>query len=464
MTNSFHDLTENISGKLLTSENTEYDQARAVWNGMIDRRPELIIQCMSTKDITESVKYATQKNLSISIKAGGHNVAGHGVGENSMMLDLSGMNNVHVDPDKRSAWVDGGATWRDVDKATQAHGLATPGGLISDTGVAGLTLSGGIGWLRAHHGLCIDNIKSVEMVIADGTIVNASENENSDLFWAIRGGGGNFGVITKFEFALHEFGPEVMFCAPIYPISAGAEPIRQWRNFMERHGGDVGSLIEFSTVPESEDFPEQYWGQRVYTLAAVYNGDADEGEKVMQPLRELGDMVTDFSGKMDYCNVQMLFDELMPKGQFRCYWKCHYLDRLTDEVIDNILEGNAAPASPNTLTSIWNFGGATAQVRADATAFGDRSMPYMFSIDSTWADAEDDDSNITWTRNFWDRMKPFSANGRMYLNFPGQGEEGEKVLQDTFGENYSRLRKIKTKFDPQNRFCFNQNIKPFEDT
>ena len=460
MANSHSTLAEKISGKILTADCAEFDQVRAVWNGMIDRRPKIIVQCANTKDVSEAVQYANQKSLPISIKAGGHNVAGHGVGENSVMLDLSGMKNVRVDANNKSAWVDGGATWADVDKATQPHGLATPGGLISDTGVAGLTLSGGIGWLRGRHGLCIDNIKSVEMVIANGSIVNASDDENEDLFWAIRGGGGNFGVVTTFEFALHDFGPEVMFCAPIYPLTAGAEPIRQWRDFMEKHGHDIGSLVEFSTVPESEDFPEKYWGQRVYTLAAVYNGDADEGEKLMQPLRELGEMVTDFSGKMEYCDVQMLFDELMPSGQFRCYWKCHYLDRLTDEVIDNILNGNASPASPNTLTSIWNFGGATAQVSADATAFGDRSMPYMFSIDSTWADAADDNKNIVWTRNFWEKMKPYSANGRMYLNFPGQGEEGEKTLQNTFGENYSKLREIKVKFDPENKFCFNQNIKP----
>jgi Berberine and berberine like len=301
---------------------------------------------------------------------------------------------------------------------------------------------------------------SVEIVTADGQKLNASETENADLFWAIRGGGGNFGVVTMFEFALHPVGPQVMFCAPIYLLEAGPGPIRFWRDFLADKNDKVGSLVEFSTVPESEDFPQEYWGKRVYTIAAVYAGDADEGEKLLQPLREQGELVTDFSGQIEYCELQKLFDTLMPAGDFRCYWKSHYLNGLSDEVIDMIVQGNTQPPSPNTLSSIWNFGGATAQVAADATAFGDRSMPYMFSIDSVWSDAADDGANIDWTRGFWDRMRAHSHHGRMYLNFPGQGEEGEKILEDTFGDNYSRLREIKRKYDPGNCFRFNQNLKP----
>jgi FAD/FMN-containing dehydrogenase len=301
---------------------------------------------------------------------------------------------------------------------------------------------------------------SVEIVTAAGQKLNASETENADLFWAIRGGGGNFGVITMFEFALHPVGPQVMFCAPIYPIESAAGPIRFWRDFLADKNDRVGSLAEFSTVAKSEDFPEEYWGKRVVTLAAVYAGDADEGEQLLQPLREQGPLVTDFSGQMDYCEMQQLFDTLMPAGDFRCYWKSHYLNGLSDEVIDMIIEGNKSSPSPNTLSSIWNFGGATAEVAADATAFGDRSMPYMFSIDSVWSDPADDDTNLDWTRDFWQRMRTHSHQGRMYLNFPGQGEEGEKILQDTFGANYARLREIKLKYDPENRFRFNQNLKP----
>lgn len=460
MSNAIEELGNKIDGEILVSGQDGYDGARAVWNAMIDRKPALIARCKNADDVVKTVIYARDHNLPMSVRGGAHNVAGHAVCDDGVMIDLSQMRTVQVDADNRRARVEGGATWGDVDSETQKFGLATPGGLISDTGVAGLTLSGGIGWLRSAYGLCIDNILSVEMVTADGQLRTASETENADLFWAIRGGGGNFGVITMFEFALHPVGPQVMFCAPIYPLEAGAGPIRFWRDFLADKNDDVGSLVEFSTVPEGPDFPRESWGKRVYTIAAVYAGDAKKGEELLQPLRELGELVTDFSGQIEYCELQKLFDTLMPFGEYRCYWKSHYINGLSDQVIDLILEGNAAPPSPNTLSSIWNFGGATARVAADATAFGDRSMPYMFSIDSVWSEPADDDANINWTRDFWGRMKPHSQQGRMYLNFPGLGEEGEKVLEDTFGANYSRLREIKRKYDPENRFQFNQNIRP----
>jgi FAD/FMN-containing dehydrogenase len=449
-----------IEGDVLRPGDDGYDEARSVWNGMIDRKPTLIAKCRDSRDVADTLAFAGRQDYPVSIRGGAHNVAGHAVCDDGVMIDLSGMRNVSVDVEKRTARVDGGATWRDVDAASQPHGLVTPGGLISDTGVAGLTLSGGIGWLRSRYGLCIDNMLSVEIVTADGQLRRASEQENADLFWAVRGGGGNFGVITEFEFQLHPLGPEVMFCAPVYPIECGAEPIRFWRDYLADKSDRIGSLVEFSTVAEDDEFPREAWGKQVYTIAAVYAGDPEEGERVMQPLRELAPMVTDFSGRMDYREVQQLFDALMPAGEFRCYWKSHYLNGLSDTVIDEILEGVASVPSPNSLSSIWNFGGATAEVAADATAFGDRSMPWMFSIDSVWEGAENDETNIGWTRDLWGRMQRHSHNGRMYLNFPGQGEEGEKLLQDTFGDNYQRLREIKAKYDPDNRFRFNQNIRP----
>ena len=460
MPSSVEALSNTIDGEILVSGQSGYDDARAVWNAMIDRKPAVIARCKNTGDVIKTVSFARDQNLPVSIRGGAHNVAGHAVCADGVMIDLSLMRAVQVDAENRRAWVEGGATWGDVDSETQKFGLATPGGLISDTGVAGLTLSGGIGWLRSAFGLCIDNMLSVEIVTADGQKLSASETENVDLFWAIRGGGGNFGVITKFEFALHPVGPQVMFCAPIYPIEAGPEPIRFWRDFLADKNDKVSSLLEFSTVPEDDDFPKQSWGKRVYTIAAVYAGDAAEGEQILQPLRELGDLVTDFSGQIEYCELQKLFDTLMPFGDYRSYWKAHYLKDLSNEVIETILQGNAAPPSPNTLTSIWNFGGATARVPANATAFGDRSMPYMFSIDSVWAKPQDDDTNINWTRDFWQRMQPHSYHGRTYLNFMGVGEDGVKLLEDTFGSNYSRLCEIKRKYDPDNRFRFNQNIKP----
>ena len=436
-----------------------YDGARAVWNAMIDRRPAAIIRCRNAADAVTAVSFAHAQGLPVSIRGGGHNVAGHAVGDGGVMIDLSGMRGVRVDPERRRAWVEGGATWGDVDRATQVFGLATPGGLISDTGVAGLTLSGGIGWLRSRHGLCIDNLVAAEVVTADGRLMRASPEENADLLWALKGGGGNFGIVTAFEFALHPVGPKVMFCAPIYSLEAGSGPIRFWRDFLHDKNDSVGSLIEFSTVPEDPAFPRDAWGKRVYTIAAVHAGAAAEGEALLQPLRELAQPIADFSGQMDYCELQKLYDTLMPAGQYRCYWKCHYLSGLDDEVIDKIVAGNASPPSPNTLSSIWNFGGATARVPADATAFGDRSMPYMLSIDSVWREARDDDANIAWTRTFWSRMQPHAQQGRLYLNFPGLGEEGERLLRDSFGANYGRLQAIKRKYDPENIFRFNQNIR-----
>lgn len=449
-----------IDGDLLISGDEGYDAARAVWNAMIDRRPGAIVRCRGVKDVINAVTFARDHGLPISVRGGAHNVAGHAVGQGGIMIDLSLMRSVSVDRKARRAKVAGGAIWADVDRETQAHGLATPGGLISDTGVGGLTLSGGIGWLRARHGLAIDNLVAAEVVTADGRLVTASESENADLLWALRGGGGNFGVVVSFEFALHPFGPEVMFAAPIYPLSAGPGPIRAWRDFLADKSDRIGALCEFSTAAQGEDFPEAFWGQRVFTLACVYNGDAAEGEKLLQPLRELAPLATDFSGRMNYVEVQQLFDSLMPFGDYRCYWKARYLVDLPDAMIDLAMQNAEAAPSDNSLSSIWNFGGATAAVEPDATAFGDRSMGWMYSLDGVWADPADDDANIAWSRNGFALAEPFAQAGRAYLNFPGHGEDGEALTRGSFGNNYQRLAAIKAKYDPDNLFRFNQNILP----
>lgn len=453
-------LRTGFNGEVFTPRDNGYDSARAVWNAIIDRRPGLIARCRGVKDVIGAVKFARAQGLPVSIRGGAHNVAGHAVCDDGVMIDLSLMRSVRVDPDARRADVEGGAIWADVDRATQAFGLVTPGGLISDTGVAGLTLSGGIGWMRARHGLSIDNLMAADVVTANGELVHSSDTENPDLIWALRGGGGNFGVVVKFEFALHPMGPEVMFAAPIYPFSAGPEPIRFWRDFLASNSDRVASLCEFSTVPESEDFPKEHWGEKVYTLACVYNGDAAEGEAVLKPLRELAPLVTDFSGRMNYTDVQQLFDTLIPFGEHRCYWKARYLSDLSDDMIDlAMLTAKAAP-SDNTISSLWNFGGATAEVPADATAFGDRSMGWMYSLDAIWSMPADDDSNIAWSREGWSAAAPYAQENRTYLNFPGHGEDGEDLTREAFGSNYTRLAQIKAKYDPQNIFRFNQNITP----
>jgi FAD/FMN-containing dehydrogenase len=454
------ELRRSVEGDVLVAGDHEYETARLVWNGMIDRHPAVIVRCTRNDDIVAAVRFARAHRVPVSIRGGGHNVAGHAVCDDGVMIDLSRMRGVQVDAPQRRARVEGGATWRDVDRETQAVGLAVPGGLISDTGVAGLTLSGGIGWLRSRHGLTIDNLVAADVVTADGRLVHASPDENPDLLWALKGGGGNFGVVASFEFVLHPVGPRLMFCAPLYPLTAGSGPIRFWRDFMADRSDEIGSLIEFSTIPHDPDYPERYWGERIYTVAAVYAGDADEGERVLEPLRTLADPVADFSSQMDYCDIQQLFDTLIPFGQYRCYWKSHYLSGLSDRAIDLILAGNAAPPSPNTLSSIWAFGGATARVAATDSAFGDRSMPYMLSIDSIWESARDDDVNIAWTQAFWQRMTPYSDRGRIYLNFPGLGEEGEQLVRRAYGANFARLAEIKRRYDPENMFRFNQNIAP----
>ncbi len=455
-----NDLRNGFLGEVFCPGDDGYDASRAVWNAMIDRRPGLVARCKGVPDVIETVKFARTQGLPISIRGGAHNVAGHAVCDDGVTIDLSLMRAVRVEPESKGAHVEGGALWADVDRETQAFGLATPGGLISDTGVAGLTLSGGIGWMRAKHGLSIDNLMAADVVTADGELVLCSETENQDLLWALRGGGGNFGVVVRFEFALHPFGPEVMFAAPIYALSAGPEPIRLWRDFLADNSDRVASLCEFSTVPESEDFPQEYWGERVYTLACVYNGDAAEGERLLQPLRELAPLVTDFSDKMNYADVQQLFDTLIPFGEYRCYWKARYLSGLPDEMIDLAMSNAAAAPSDNTISSLWNFGGATADVPTSDTAFGDRSMGWMYSLDAIWPDGANDDANIAWSRGGWTASEPYSQEGRVYLNFPGHGEDGEDLTRKAFGSNYAKLASIKAKYDPQNTFRFNQNITP----
>ncbi|MCV6594037.1 MAG: FAD-binding oxidoreductase [Silicimonas sp.] len=417
---------DGFGGEILTPDSPGYEAARSVWNAMIDRRPALIARCRDARDVVRAVTHAAAEGLPVAIKGGGHNVAGHAVCDGGVMIDLGLMRAVQVDPDRRIAAVEGGALWRDVDRATQPHGLATPGGLISDTGVAGLTLSGGIGWLRARHGLSIDNLVSAQVVTADGRLLETSADQNPDLLWALKGGGGNFGVVTRFDFALHPFGPEVMFAAPIYAVEDGPGPIRAWRDFLAQHGDRVGSLCEFSTAG-GEDFAWEHWGKRVFTLLCVYNGDAAEGEALLAPLREQGELVADFCGRMSYCEVQEAFDTLMPAGAFRCYWKARYLSDLPDGMIDLAMQYALDAPSDNSLSSLWNFGGATARVPAEATAFGDRSMGWMYSLDGVWSDARDDAANIAWSRGGWERSAVHGQHGRAYLNFPGHGEDAEAL-------------------------------------
>ena len=453
------ELRSTLRGELLDPGSAGYDAARIVWNGMIDRRPALIVRCRNAADVVASVNHARTQGLAIAVRSGGHNVAGYAVCDGGLMIDMSPMNAVRVAPGLDRANVEGGATWGDVDAATTPFARATPGGLISMTGVAGLTLSGGIGWLRGTHGLSCDNLISADLVTARGDLIRASDSENTDLLWALKGGGGNFGIVVNFEFRLHPIADEIMFCAPAYPEEHARDILPQWRDYMATAPDEVSGLAEFSTIPTDPAYPEETWGRRVLALATVYDGSADEGECATRPLRSLGEPLLDFSGRTRYRVLQRIYDGLFPKGRDRCYWKSTYLSGLDDDVIGAMINRLAKRPSDMTYASIWKFGGAVQRVAADATAFGDRSMPFMLSLDAIWSDPADDDANIGWVRESWRDMQPHST-GRLYLNFPGLGE-GDRLVRDAFGaETYARLQQVKRVYDPDNIFQMNQNVLP----
>ena len=453
-------LRESLRGDMLQPGEPEYDTTRGIWSGMIDRRPRLIVRCHGVADVIAAVNFARDHALLVAVRGGGHGVAGHAVCDGGMMIDLSGMRAVRVDPGACRAWVQGGATWGDVDCETTAFGLATPGGLISTTGVGGLTLSGGVGWLRGISGLCVDNVVSADVVTADGRLLRASATENPDLYWAIRGGGGNFGIAVGFEFRLRPIEPILMFCAAVYPEDRAAGLLPLWRDFMIAAPAQVSSLAEFSTIPDGPEYPEAARGQRVLALAAVYDGPADKGEKVTAPLRSFGTPLLDLSAKMPYRAIQSLYDPLFPKGRDRSYFRSLYLPSLDERTIGDIVSGLDARPSEMTFSSVWYFGDVVRRVAADATAFGDRSQPWLFSIDAIWSRREEDAANIAWARRLWSTMRPYS-NGRLYLNFLSATENNPDVVRDAVGrETYERLARIKAKYDPTNFFRSNQNIAP----
>jgi FAD/FMN-containing dehydrogenase len=371
------------------------------------------------------------------------------------------MNGVRVDVKARTARAGGGCTLGDVDRETQAFGLAAPLGVVSLTGIAGLTLCGGLGWLRRKHGMACDALISADIVTAEGKLLTASKHENADLFWALRGGGGNFGVVTSFEYELYPVGPEITLCAPFYRLSDDAANIvRHWNDFMASAPEDVSSNFLFWSIPHHPNFPEELHGTPFVLPAAVHSGALEEGKKLLQPLRELGEPFLDLSGQLPYAGVQAAFDPLFIKGERLNYWKSLYLERLDDDGIDQIIARANNRPNPWALIAIWHLGGAMNRVAPSETALGVRDASYLYSLDTSWTDHADDERAIAWTREAWDEMRSYS-NGGVYLNFPGQGEEGETLLRASYGsDNYDRLVEIKTKFDPTNMFRLNQNIKP----
>ncbi len=448
-----------LRGELLRPGDDRYEEARLIWNGVIDRRPALIVRCAGVGDVIDSVNFARENDLLLAVHGGGHNVAGNAVTDGGLVIDLSLMKGVRVDPERRTVRAEAGATLGDVDRETQVFGLATPLGVVSETGIAGLTLGGGIGWLRRKYGLSSDNLVSVDVVTADGRFLTASETENEDLFWGIRGGGGNFGVVTSFEYGLHPVGPEVTFCFVLYPGDRAKEVLRFCEEYVAEAPDEVSPLGVLGRVPPMDLFPEEWHGEQFVGLLAMHPGGVEEGERVLGPLRDLGSPIVDMSARMPYTEAQKILDEDYPDG-WHYYWKSVNVDALHDGVIDALIENAESAPSDHSTIDVWFQGGAMGRVGAGESAFGDRSAPVLLGIEANWEpEPREDEANIEWVRNCIAGMKRFSSGG-MYLNFPGFLEEGEQMLRDAYGENYERLVDLKDRYDPTNLFRLNQNIKP----
>ena len=451
-------LVEQLNGAVIAPSHPSYDEARQIWNGMIDRRPAAMVRCADVEDVATAVRLAAERGLPLAIRGGGHNVAGTAVADDGIVVDLSPMREVRLDGSRRTVHVEGGATWADVDRVTAPLGLATPGGVVSETGVAGLALSGGVSHQRRRDGMTIDNLVSAEVVLADGTLVRASADEHPELFWALRGGGGNFGVVTSFEFRLHELGPQVFGLNVAYSLEDAARVFRAWRDAVSDAPDELSTAGLVWTLPVVDELPEELRGRPHVGIAGMWAGDPDEGEHATRALRELATPLIDMSGPIDYLDFQSSLDPFFPAGR-RYYWKALYLDGFADAAIDTTVEWSERRPSSDTLVIVRHCGGAISRVGAEDTAFGDRSSEWMLSIDSTWHEPADDRRNIEFTREFWNAAASFS-DGKTYFNFPGLLEDNEDAVRSTYGRNHARLARIKATYDPENRFRLNQNIKP----
>jgi len=454
------ELQTQLRGPALDAADAAAAEVRPAFNAMHQGVPKLTVECSGTADVVDAVNFARASDLAVAVRGGGHSIAGLSSIDGGMLIDLSPMRGVVIDADRKLAHVQGGALWGDLDREAQAFGLATPGGVVSDTGVAGLTLGGGYGWLRRKYGLSCDNVVEAQIVCADGKVRTASADSNPDLFWAISGGGGNFGIVTSFTFKLHPLGPIVAFSGNFYPLEDQAEILRGWRKYVEAAPNEVTSVCVSLTFPADPEMPEAIHDRPVAVIGGVYADDPDEGMKVLQPLRELGTHLVDLSQPMPFTAVQAAFDPLFPRNQLRAYWKSQYLDELSDGAIDLMAAKAAERPSPLTLVNMFHMGGAIADVGPEDTAFSERSSPYMVSIDGMWPDAADDADNVAWVRSTWDAFSQFGTGG-VYLNFTGRDDEAPSAGVDSaFGRNLTRLGEVKAKYDPDNFFRLNNNIAP----
>lgn len=458
---ALHELRAQFRGQVIVPGDREYDEARKVWNGMIDKFPALIVRPVDSGDVMTAVNFARERALLLSVRGGGHNVAGHATNDDGVVIDLRAMKRITVDPVQRIAWAEGGVTWGELDAATQAYGLATPGGVFSKTGIAGLTLGGGVGWIRNKYGLSCDNLVAADVVTADGRLLRADATHHSDLLWGLRGGGGNFGVVTSFAFRLHPLGPDVMMAFAFHKTVTQADAeaaVRFYRDYVAHAPDEVSTIAVLGQVPPTEHFPPELHDTPFILFAGVYAGDVGAGRAALQPLMDYDTPMMDLSGVRPWVEAQQMFDADYPDGM-RYYWKSLNLTELTDEGIATMVRNARQQPSPLNTTDLWHIGGAICRVGPKESAFHGRQAAFVFNPEANWIDPVGDEANVAWVRRSVDAMARYS-DGSRYLNFPGFQEEGDEMMRVSFGTQYARLAALKQRYDPFNLFRLNQNVKP----
>jgi FAD/FMN-containing dehydrogenase len=457
-TTAFDELDGSFSGELLLPASPGYGAARAIWNGAIDRRPACIARCTGVADVVAAVRFAREHDLVVAVRSGGHGVAGHAVCDGGLVIDLSPMKGIRVDPQARTARAHAGVLWGELDRETQLHGLATVGGIVTHTGIAGLTLGGGIGWLSRKHGATVDNLLSVELVTADGDLLTASESANPDLFWGMRGGVGNFGIVTSFEYRLHRVGPTVLAGPIFHPLGEGPDVLRFYRDFVAAAPDELTTIFELSVAQPLPFLPTEVHGKPIVMVGACYAGPPEEGADVVRPLKEFGNPIADLLEPQPYLALQSMFDSFVPHGWHR-YWKALELPPLTDEAIDTLVERASAQTSPKSYCIVFQLGGALSRVGGDDTAFSLRDAAHNVNINAVWTeDDAEPERHIAWAQDFFDALQSH-ASGRVYLNF--LGDEGQGRVRAAYGEQtYERLARLKRVYDRTNFFRLNQNIQP----
>ena len=452
----FEELKKGLKGEILLPGDDGYEGARKIWNAAIDKRPGAIVRCDTTSDVIRAVNFARDRGVVLAVRGGGHNIAGNALCDDGIVIDLSQMKAASVDPGARRVTIEGGATLADLDAATQAHGLATPVGINSTTGVAGLTLGGGFGWLSRKYGLTIDNLESAGVVTAAGEVVRASATEHPDLFWALRGGGGNFGVVTRFEFRLHPVGPGVLSGLIVYPLSEAKSVLQQYRDFAAQAPDDLSVWTILRQAPPLPFLPKEVHGKGIVALALLYAGDPQQGQPLIEPLRKFGTPVGEHVGVQPYTAWQQAFDPLLAAGA-RNYWKSHNFSTLSDGLFEAVIDYSRRLPSPQCEIFIGALGGATGRAAPGATAYAHRSAQFVLNVHGRWESPSDDARCIGWARDFFDASAPF-ASGGVYVNFLTADESNR--VRAAYGANYDRLARVKRKYDPNNLFRMNQNIKP----